>query len=178
MPQSGGIMKKTRAAIGSAAFFIAAPGTVTVLIPWLITDWESRDLLPETLSWATPVLRAAGIALILAGSAVVINAFVRFVVNGLGTPAPVAPPEHLVVTGLYRHVRNPMYVGVLAVIIGEALLLGRWELLVYAAIAFACMYTFVRGYEEPQLRRQFGQEYETYRAAVPEWWPRLRPWRP
>lgn len=151
---------------------------MTVLIPWLITDWESRDLLPETLSWATPVLRAAGIALILAGSAVVINAFVRFVVNGLGTPAPVAPPEHLVVTGLYRHVRNPMYVGVLAVIIGEALLLGRWKLLVYAAIAFACMYTFVRGYEEPQLRRQFGQEYETYRAAVPGWWPRLRPWRP
>jgi len=171
-------MRKTHAAIGSTAFFIAAPGTVTVLIPWLITRWEGREPLPDALSWATPVLQTVGIALILAGGAVVINAFVRFVMDGLGTPAPVAPPEHLVVTGLYRHVRNPMYVGVISVIIGEALLLGRYELLVYAAIAFAVMYGFVRVYEEPKLRSLFGHEYETYRAAVPGWRPRLHPWRP
>jgi Putative protein-S-isoprenylcysteine methyltransferase len=171
-------MQKTHAAIGSTAFFIAAPGTVTLLIPWLITRWESRDLLPDALSWATPALVAVGGALILAGSAVVISAFARFVVDGLGTPAPVAPPEHLVVTGLYRYVRNPMYVGVPAILIGEALLLGRWELLAYTAIVFACVYTFARFYEEPKLRSLFGHEYETYRAAVPGWWPRLRPWRP
>lgn len=171
-------MRKTHAAIGSAAFFVAAPGTVTVLIPWLITRWERGTLLPGAPSWATPVLQAIGVALILAGSAVLIHAFVRFVVDGLGTPAPVAPTEHLVVTGMYRHLRNPMYVGVLAVIIGEGLLLGRYELLVCAAVTFAVVYTFVRVYEEPKLRAMFGREYETYRAAVPGWWPRLRPWRP
>lgn len=168
-------MLKKHAAIGSTLFFIAAPGTVTILIPWMITRWESRDPLPEAFSWATPALRAVGLVLALAGFAVLIHSFVRFVVDGLGTPAPVAPTERLVVTGMYRYVRNPMYVGVLAAIIGQALLLGRYGLLAYAAVVFAAVYGFVRGYEEPKLRESFGREYETYRAAVPGWWPRLRP---
>lgn len=171
-------MHRTHAAIGSAVFFAAAPGTVAAVVPWLLTRWEAGGPLPGPLAWATLPLRIAGGALVLAGGAVVVNAFVRFVIEGFGTPAPVAPPERLVVGGLYRHVRNPMYVGVLAAILGQAALLLRHELLVYAAIVFAAVYGFVRVYEEPKPRELFGREYETYRAAVPGWWPRLRPWRP
>ena len=106
-----------------------------------------------------------------------VHAFVRFVVEGIGTPAPVAPTQHLVVGGLYRHVRNPMYLAVGATIVGQALLLGRTILLLYGAAFAAVVFAFVRGYEEPTLARQFGLTYEEYRQAVPGWWPRLRPWR-
>jgi protein-S-isoprenylcysteine O-methyltransferase Ste14 len=112
-----------------------------------------------------------------AGAAVLLSAFVRFVAEGLGTPAPVAPPEHLVVGGLYRHVRNPMYVAVVASIAGQALLFARPVLLAYGAIAGLAMWAFARWYEESELAERFGAEYEHYRRAVPGWWPRLRPWR-
>jgi protein-S-isoprenylcysteine O-methyltransferase Ste14 len=115
--------------------------------------------------------------LIVAGVGVLLHAFLRFVVEGVGTPAPVAPTEHLVVGGLYRYVRNPMYLAVAATIVGQALVLGRPVLLLYAAMFGVAVYSFVRGYEEPTLRRQFGDEYEEYRRAVPGWWPRRRPWR-
>jgi protein-S-isoprenylcysteine O-methyltransferase Ste14 len=101
---------------------------------------------------------------------------VRFVVEGLGTPAPIAPTEHLFVGGLYRHVRNPMYLAVGAIIVGQALLIGRAVLLGYAALA-ATVAAFVRGYEEPTLARRYGFEYEAYRRAVPGWWPRRTPSR-
>ena len=97
--------------------------------------------------------------------------------TGRGTPAPMIPPQRLVVVGLYRHVRNPMYLAVLALIAGQALLLGRPRLLGYGAAVFAAVYAFVRGYEEPTLRARYGAPYEAYRRAVPGWWPRLRPWR-
>jgi protein-S-isoprenylcysteine O-methyltransferase Ste14 len=116
--------------------------------------------------------------LLLAGVAVAAQAFVRFVVEGLGTPMPIAAPQRLVVGGLYRYVRNPMYVALLVAIAGEALLLGRLSLLLYAAVVAVITNVFVRFYEEPALRRQFGEQYEAYRQAVPGWWPRLRPWRP
>jgi protein-S-isoprenylcysteine O-methyltransferase Ste14 len=103
---------------------------------------------------------------------------VRFFVEGFGTPAPVAAPERLVVGGVYRYVRNPMYVAVLAAIVGQALLLGRLELLLYAGAAWLVVAAFVRWYEEPTLARRFGADYEAYRRAVPAWWPRLRPWEP
>jgi protein-S-isoprenylcysteine O-methyltransferase Ste14 len=99
-------------------------------------------------------------------------------VEGLGTPAPVAAPERLVVGGVYRFVRNPMYVAVLAAIVGQALLLGRLVLLLYAAGTWVAVAAFVRYYEEPTLTRRFGEDYEAYRRAVPAWWPRLRPWDP
>ena len=108
-----------------------------------------------------------GAALLAAGLVVLVQAFVRFVVEGLGTPAPVAPTEHLVVGGLYRHVRNPMYLALGAIIVGQALVLGRPALLLYAAAFVAVTATFVRVYEEPALRRAFGAEYEAYRRAVP-----------
>ena len=162
---------KTRAAAGTFAFFLLAPGVVAGVVPWLLTGWEARDPTPH---WS---LRALGVALVVVGTAVLVHAFVRFVAEGRGTPAPVAPTERLVVGGLYRHVRNPMYLAVLATILGQALLLGRLVLLVYAAAVALAFVAFVRGYEEPALRRRFGAEYEAYRRAVPGWWPRLRPGR-
>jgi len=102
-------------------------------------------------------------------------AFARFVSEGAGTPAPVAPTQRLVVGGLYRYVRNPMYLAVGTMLIGQALLLGRASLLGYAAIFYAVVIAFVRGYEEPVLTARYGDEYRAYRRAVPGWWPRLRP---
>jgi len=109
---------------------------------------------------------------------VLVDAFMRFVMEGLGTPAPVAPTERLVVGGLYRYVRNPMYLAVMGAIAGQALLLGQLGLLLYAALVGVVTAAFVRLYEEPALREQFGAEYEDYRSAVPGWWPRRRPWAP
>ncbi len=140
------------------------------MVPWLLTGWESND-------WPLPV-QALGALMIAAGVAALLYAFGRFVVEGLGTPAPVAPPERLVVGGLYRYVRNPMYVAVATVIIGQALLLGRPVLLAYAALFMATVAAFVRWYEEPALTERFGAEYARYRRAVPAWHPRLHPWRP
>ena len=169
----GSSMRMRTAAVGSALFFLVAPGIVSGLIPWLVTGWEVRDPVP----YLAPV-RVFGTVLLLAGLTALIQAFVRFVVEGLGTPAPVAAPDRLVVGGPYRHVRNPMYVAVLAVIVGQALLLGQPGLLLYDAALWLIVASFVRFYEEPTLARRFGAEYEAYRRAVPAWWPRLRPWRP
>jgi protein-S-isoprenylcysteine O-methyltransferase Ste14 len=163
-------MPKAIAAAGSAAFFALAPGVMAGLIPFWLTGWEVAH------TW--PALRVLGAALIAAGLVVLVQAFVRFVVEGLGTPAPVAPTEHLVVGGLYRYVRNPMYVAVAGTIVGQALVLGRPALLLYAAAFVAVTAAFARWYEEPTLRERFGAEYEAYRRAVPGWWPRRRPWRP
>jgi protein-S-isoprenylcysteine O-methyltransferase Ste14 len=118
----------------------------------------------------------AGVILVAAGVAVLVYAFARFVVEGVGTPAPVAPTEHLVVGGLYRYVRNPMYVAVAGIIVGQALLLGQFVLVPYAAAFGVAVAAFVRWYEEPTLRRRFRAEYEAYCLAVPAWWPRWRPW--
>ena len=163
-------MSRLRAALGSLVFLVVAPGVVGVLFPWLLTGWDA-----ESFPWP---LRVVGIGLIVAGAAALLEAFGRFVVEGLGTPAPVAPPDRLVVGGLYRYVRNPMYLAVAAVIVGQALLLGRPVLLLYAAAFGACVVAFVRWYEEPTLLREFAEEYETYRRAVPAWLPRRTPWRP
>ena len=162
-------MTRARAAAGSLVFLLLAPGVTAGLVPWLLTDWDSTDPLLA--------LKLAGVALIAAGAAVLLSAFARFVIEGIGTPAPVAPPEHLVVGGLYRHVRNPMYVAVTATIVGQAALLGRPVLLLYALAFMAVVAAFVHGYEQPVLSKRFGAEYEEYRRNVPAWWPRLRPWR-
>ena len=157
---------RTRAAAGSALFFAVAPGIAAGLVPWLLTTWQAHD-------WLLPA-RVAGAVLILAGIPVLVHAFVRFVVEGLGTPAPMAPPERLVVGGLYRYLRNPMYVAVAATIVGQALLLGRVVLFAWAAVFALSVWSFVHWYEEPTLHRRFGAEYDEYRRTVPAWWPRLR----
>lgn len=162
-------MRRSTAAAGSSVFFALAPGVVAGLIPWWLTGWRMREPLPY---WA-PV-RIVGAVLLVAGGVVLVQAFARFVVDGRGTPAPVAPTEHLVVGGLYRYVRNPMYVAVVAAIVGQALVFGQLGLLAYAAVVWAACAAFVRWYEEPALRRRFGAEYDAYRRAVPAWWPRLR----
>jgi protein-S-isoprenylcysteine O-methyltransferase Ste14 len=166
-------MRRTKAAVGSSVFFVLAPGVVAGLVPWWLTGWRMRHLGPF---WAP--LRVVGAVLLAAGAVVLVNAFVRFVVEGAGTPAPVAPTERLVVGGLYRYVRNPMYLAVLATIVGQALILGQPALLLYAAVAAVAVVAFVRLYEEPTLARRFGARYEAYRRAVPGWWPRLHPWEP
>jgi protein-S-isoprenylcysteine O-methyltransferase Ste14 len=152
-------------------FLVVAPGVVAGLVPWLLTGWEVREPLPY---WRP--LRVGGVILLTVGVVVLLKAFVRFVVEGLGTPAPVAPTERLVVGGLYRYVRNPMYLAVAATIVGQALALGQLILLPYAAAFGVAVVAFVHWYEEPTLCRRFGEEYETYRRAVPAWWPCLEPW--
>jgi protein-S-isoprenylcysteine O-methyltransferase Ste14 len=157
-------------ALGSALFFLAAPGVVAGLVPWLLTGWDARDM--------PTVLRILGALLIAAGLPVLVHSFARFVIEGRGTPAPVAPTENLVVGGLYRWVRNPMYVAVGALIAGQALLLGQPALAVWLAAFCAAVAAFVHGYEEPVLLERYGEQYEAYRRAVPAWRPRLRPLPP
>lgn len=160
-----------KAAVGSVIFLVVAPGVVAGLVPWLLTGWEVEEPLPHWLPF-----RVVGAILLVAGLVVLLDAFARFVRDGLGTPAPVAPTECLVVGGLYRFVRNPMYLAVASLIVGQALLLGLVILLPYAALFGLAVWAFVRWYEEPTLLRQFGAEYEEYRSAVPGWWPRRTPW--
>jgi len=121
-------------------------------------------------------LQIFGAALIAAGAAVVLDSFARFALQGLGTPAPVFPTRRLIITGFYRYVRNPMYVAVVAIILGQGLLFGNVVLLGYGTLGWLVCYLFVVLYEEPTLRASFGPDYERFRAAVPRWIPRMSPW--
>jgi protein-S-isoprenylcysteine O-methyltransferase Ste14 len=162
-------VRRARAAAGSVLFLVIAPGLVSGLVPRFLRGWHVDLPVP---------VQAIGILLIVSGGAVLLLAFARFVLEGVGTPAPVAPTERLVVGGLYRYVRNPMYLAVAATIVGQALLLNELALLPYAAAFLAVCAAFVRLYEEPTLRRRFGEEYEAYRRAVPGWRPRLSAFAP
>jgi protein-S-isoprenylcysteine O-methyltransferase Ste14 len=162
-------MGRLRAVLGSLLFLLIAPGVVAGLVPWLLTGWSAHH-------WWFSV-RVLGGAMITAGAAVLIPAFVRFAVEGVGTPAPVAPTERLVVGGTYRYVRNPMYLAVASLIVGQALLLGQLVLLIWALVFGGAVTAFVLGYEEPALASRFGEQYAAYRSAVPRWRPRLRPWK-
>jgi protein-S-isoprenylcysteine O-methyltransferase Ste14 len=157
-----------KAAAGSLLFLLVAPGVVAGLVPWAITGWRV-----ETDFTAA---RAAGAILIAVGAGFLLHAFTRFVLEGVGTPAPVAPPTRLVVGGAYRYVRNPMYLALEALIVGQALFFGQPVLLAWGAAIGIAVFTFVRLYEEPTLARQFGRSYEAYRRGVPGWIPRLTPW--
>jgi protein-S-isoprenylcysteine O-methyltransferase Ste14 len=157
-----------RAWIGTIVFLALAPGVVAGLIPWLISGWRWHDW--GGAAWT--VVPVAWVA-IATGAAFLLHAFVLFALHR-GTPAPPAPTETLVVTGVYRYVRNPMYLAVLTVILGQALLFGSWGLVLYAVIALAAVVVFVKGYEEATLTRTYGEQYLDYRRNVPGWWPRLR----
>ena len=160
---------RIEAALGSLAFLVLAPGVVAGLVPWLITHW--RPLPPGDGAGA---LRWTGLILIAAGLVVVLEAFARFAWEGLGTPAPVAPTRSLVVSGFYRFVRNPMYVAVTALIFGQAVLFASWGVALYGVVVAAAFVSFVPLYEEPTLRRAYGEEYAAYCAATPRWIPRFR----
>jgi protein-S-isoprenylcysteine O-methyltransferase Ste14 len=149
-----------------------APGIVAGVIPWWISRWQLGAPFLGFLPF-----RAIGILLIVAGIVVLLESFGRFALQGIGTPAPVFPTRHLVVQGFYRHVRNPMYVAVVSLILGQGLLLGDIRIVVYGLFFLVAAHLFVVIYEEPTLRRTFGSEYEIFCAQVPRWLPRLSPWR-
>lgn len=161
-------MLKAKTILGSALFFVAAPVVVAGFIPLWIAHWEFRRAF-----LGVEQTRIIGVVLITVGALGLLDSFARFALQGLGTPAPIAPTRNLVVTGLYRYVRNPMYVAVAAVIFGQAVLFGDWRLLLYGAMCWFVCHLFVITYEEPTLRRTYAEEYETYRANVPRWIPRL-----
>ncbi len=162
-------MRRTRALIGSLVFLVAAPGTVAILIPGLVTGWRGG----AGFSW----VQALGLLMIALGAAGLVEAFIRFALRGEGTPAPLAPTRKLVVSGLYRHARNPMYVCVLSLILGQALVFESADLIAYATAVWLAFHVFVVFFEEPRLARAFGADYEAYRQNVPRWIPRLTPWR-
>jgi len=164
--------RRTFAILGSAIFLLLAPGTVAGLIPWWISRWHFQAPL-----FGFAGFRVMGVLLIGAGLAVLVESFGRFAFQGIGTPAPVFPTRHLVVKGFYRYVRNPMYVAVVSLILGQALVLGSRHIFEYAMIAWVVTHFFVLTYEEPTLRRTFGAEYEAFCAHVPRWIPRPTAWR-
>jgi protein-S-isoprenylcysteine O-methyltransferase Ste14 len=156
-------------ALASALFLVVAPGTVAGYVPWRLSGWRVE---PPLLGW--PWLRVLGVVLLAAGLPVLLDSFARFALAGRGTPAPVLPTDRLVVSGLYRHVRNPIYLAVLALIVGQGLLFGSAGVLIWAGLVAAAFHAFVVGYEEPTLRRRYGEDYDAYCAAVRRWWPRWR----
>jgi len=160
-------MRKFFATLGSAIFLILAPGFVAGLVPWWISK-RGTDATP--LGWP---LKGLGILLIAAGATVLLDSFVRFALQGLGTPAPVFPTKHLVITGLYRYVRNPMYVAVVSIILGQSLFFGNLRVLEYGVAVWLMFHLFVLLYEEPTLRATFPGEYKEYCDKVPRWLPRL-----
>ncbi len=158
-------------ALGSILFVLFIPGTVVGLVPWLLCHWE-----PGARWGNLAFLRWLGAALFLAGLPTLLEAVGRFVQQGRGTPAPWMPTEGLVVTGLYRHVRNPMYLGVLSMIVGQGLFFASIPVLCYAAVVACCFVLFVHLYEEPTLFRRYGEQYAIYCLNVPRWLPRWTPW--
>jgi protein-S-isoprenylcysteine O-methyltransferase Ste14 len=151
-------------------FAVGQPGVMAGLVPyWLTGGWHrSGDSL---------AVQVAGAVLLAAGIGALAHTVIRFAVEGLGTPFPAAPTETLVVGGLYRYVRNPMYLAVIAIILGQAAIFGSATLVVYAAILWVTVAGFVHFYEEPTLSTRYGEQYEAYRRAVSGWWPRATPWQ-
>jgi len=150
-------------------FLLVIPGTVLFYLPAYLLARSGASWLPD-LSSPTALFLIPGIA----GLAIVLACVRDFAVHGQGTPAPVDPPKTLVVRGLYRYARNPMYVGVVTVLLSEAGLFESPTLLVYAGIVFGAFHGFIMLNEEPQLRRVFGADYERYCRAVPRWGLRFR----
>lgn len=153
-------------ALGSLLFLILAPGTIAGYVP--------LALLRNGPQVETGIFAYLALPFWLIGLIILLWCFWDFTFKGHGTPAPIAPPTELVATGFYRYVRNPMYVGVLAIIIGHFLWFGYWNLLIYAILVFIGFNTFVAYYEEPTLKRKFGASYEDYLKKVPRWIPRFR----
>ncbi len=164
-------MRKVLAIIGSAVFLVIAPGFVAGLMPWWISHWRV-----EAPFFGLPLFRVVGGLLIMLGAIGLLDSFARFALRGVGTPAPVFPTRHLVVSGLYRYVRNPMYIAVVITILGQGLILGNVTLLEYGGLVWVLFHMFVLVYEEPTLKASFGSEYKHFCAGVPRWIPRFTPW--
>jgi len=163
MTRGGEVERRRRAALGTAVFTLVVPGTVVGLVPYLLSGWRLAPGL---------TLRAGG-ALLLLLALPVFGAFLaRFVREGIGTPAPIAPTERLVVGGPFERVRNPGYAAVVGLVAGQALLFASPAVAVYAASLALGFHLFVVLYEEPTLRRRFGAKYDAYCRRVPRWLPR------
>ena len=155
---------RLRTITGSVGFvFFGGPAIVGVLVPWLLTRWDAD---PQPLA-----LKILGVLVLAAGAALVLETTTRFALEGRGTPAPWAPPERFVERGSYHFVRSPMYLGVLLLIVGQALLLGREILFAWAVAAWLMFTGILALYEEPQLRSRFGADYDDYRRRVKRWIP-------
>jgi protein-S-isoprenylcysteine O-methyltransferase Ste14 len=165
-------MRRVFAIFGSALFLVLAPGILAGYVPWRITGWHvGVPLLGTSLS------RLVGVLLIAAGLPVLLDSFTRFALQGVGTPAPIFPTRHLVVSGWYQYVRNPIYVAVVSLILGQGLFFASVRVLEYGIAVWVGFYLAVLIYEEPTLRQSYGPEYEDFCANVPRWIPHLRPWR-
>ncbi len=148
----------------------------TLLLPGTVVVWIPRMLLAREMPRAEPVSwRWVGVPVMAVGSAVLLACIVDFARKGRGTLAPVDPPQRLVAAGLYRYARNPMYIGVVTTLLGEAVFFESRSVGIYTAVAWLVFHLWVLLYEEPHLESIFGEEYEQYRAVVPRWLPRLRP---
>ena len=164
-------MRKLLALLGSAVFLFIAPGIVAGVMPWWISEWKIHSPL-----FGFRAVRVFGLLLIVPGVCVLVESFTRFALQGLGTPAIVLPPRRLVVKGFYRYVRNPMYLAVVSIVLGEGMVLGDVSVLAYGAIVWLLSHLFVLAYEEPTLRKTFGPQYDAFCANVPRWIPRLTQW--
>jgi protein-S-isoprenylcysteine O-methyltransferase Ste14 len=165
-------MRRIFAALGSGIFLVIAPGFIAVYVPWRICRWRIGEPL-----LGISLIRIAGILLMIPASLVLLDCFARFALQGLGTPAPVFPTKHLVISGVYQYVRNPMYIAVVILILGQGLWCGNASVLEYGLAVWAAFHLFVLMYEEPTLRRKYGSEYLEFCAHVPRWIPRLRSWQ-
>jgi protein-S-isoprenylcysteine O-methyltransferase Ste14 len=155
------------AIVGTVVFVALVPGTVVVLVPYWLSGWH---MAPPFLG--TSLTRAAGAVLVVAASPLFASFVSRFVVEGHGTPAPIAPTRRLVVGGPFRWTRNPGYVAVVAMLAGQGLVFASPSVLVYAVLVALAFHVFVLVYEEPTLRATYGAEYEAYCRRVPRWIPR------
>ena len=164
-----------RTYLGTIVFTMVVPGSVVGLVPYLISRWELRPPL-----FGLGPTRWLGFAIFLIAIPAFADFLARFVREGHGIPAPIAPTRQLVVGGVYRYVRNPAYVAVIAMLVGQALFLGNLAVLEYAFVVAIGFHLFVILYEEPTLKRKFGLHYQAYCQEVPRWIPRLRsavyPW--
>lgn len=151
-------------------FTVVVPGTVAVLIPYRILRASAG-----TEAGAPGAVRLVALLIGGIGVAVYLWCAFDFALAGRGTPAPIDPPRRLVIRGLYRWTRNPMYLGVGSILLAEALYFASKPLLVYAGFVLACFHVFVVAYEEPALARRFGASYDRYRASVPRWLIRVPP---
>jgi protein-S-isoprenylcysteine O-methyltransferase Ste14 len=153
-------------AFKSFLFLIVAPGMVAGYIP--------LALLRRGPQIETGFLAYLALPLWLIGGIILLWSFWNFLIQGRGTPTPIDPPKELVATGFYRYVRNPMYVGVLSIVIGHFLWFGTIWLIVYAALVWLGFHLFITLYEEPTLRKKFGASYEEYLRKVPRWIPKFK----
>lgn len=159
-----------RHAIQTIVGFLIVPGTTLFLVPFLLLAESGQNL-----SRPMGIIKVLSIVPASVGLFMMAWVAYMFVTKGRGTPIPFDPPREFVAEGLFRYLRNPMYFGLLLVILSEAVFFRSWVLALYAAAVWAVVHTFLVVVEEPQLKRRFGEPYTSYLSTTPRWIPRRRP---